>query len=119
MNQRDSKYRHENGRRGVPAALSGLTRVGREGYQGSASGSTLGYIPAAASRLKAAAIYSDARATHNTIERYFWKISLVYSRSFSGIGFAGTLSDDLCESEAGWADVQFAPRPIKLAPLPF
>ena len=44
---------------GIPVALSGLARAG-DPTQGSAPPpSTLGYIPAAASRLKVFAIFSD------------------------------------------------------------
>ena len=102
MNQRDSKYRHENGRRGVPAALSGHARVGEGGLPRVPPPAPPWAIfppPLRGSRRPRFIRMQEQRT--NTTERYFWKISLVYSRSSPRIDFAGTLSDDLCESEAG------------------
>ena len=57
--------------REFPAALSGLL-LGGVSTQGSAApGSTLGYIPAAASRLKVFAILPGTNVIHNTLERLF------------------------------------------------
>ena len=57
---------------GVGAFLSPFQGSrGRETTQGSAFGSTPGYIPAAASRLKGFAILPDTNAMPNTVEGYF------------------------------------------------
>ena len=54
----------------LPAAPSGLL-PGEEPTQGSAFGSTLGYIPAAASRLKILAISRDLNVIHDTLDGDF------------------------------------------------
>ena len=68
MNGRHSQYRHENWYR-RPSCRPFRARAGGDSTQGSAFGSTQGYIPAAASRLKMLAVLPDANEMANALER--------------------------------------------------
>ena len=67
-----SQYRHENGAAAFLPPFQGSSWVG-DCTQGSVFGSTLGYIPAAASRLKVFAISPDLNVMHDTLEGCFRK----------------------------------------------
>ena len=70
----------------LPAVPSGLLS-GEDATQGSAIGSTLGYIPAAASRLKILAISRDLNLIHDTLDGDFRERLPPFFSFFRGADF--------------------------------